>query len=348
MLNSLSYTIGILLICLGAGVQPSRPSVVGTPGRVETLRATAALPPHLTGRFGEPAAFQQAGTGEYFVFDRRGHTVFGIDAGMTSARQVIRIGFETGRLLQPFAFALGEGEFAVGDAPGRTERVQIFVTSGSRIGGFSLPSRSESRVQLGGLVLNGVGSLTFTPDRTILLNLPETGSLMTEYDVTGRVVRNIGTLRPTGHEHDPELHLAFNAGLPLSVAQGGYYFVFQTGEPRFRRYDARGKLLYERVIQGRAIDELLQGQPNAWPRRAGLSSPEIPVVTPVVRTAAVDGRGQLWISFTLPVTFVYDSEGEKVRTVQFRGAGLLTPTSLFFARDGRLLVTPGCYIFRPG
>jgi hypothetical protein len=39
--------------------------------------------------------------------------------------------------------------------------------------------------------------------------------------------------------------------------------------------------------------------------------------------------------------------GEKRRTVQFAAAGVLSPTSLFFGRDGRLLVTPGCYAFEP-
>jgi hypothetical protein len=33
--------------------------------------------------------------------------------------------------------------------------------------------------------------------------------------------------------------------------------------------------------------------------------------------------------------------------VQFRAAGMLEPTSLFFAHSGRLLVTPGCYEFQP-
>jgi hypothetical protein len=28
-------------------------------------------------------------------------------------------------------------------------------------------------------------------------------------------------------------------------------------------------------------------------------------------------------------------------------AGTIRPTSLFFTPDGRLLVTPGCYEFRP-
>jgi hypothetical protein len=46
----------------------------------------------------------------------------------------------------------------------------------------------------------------------------------------------------------------------------------------------------------------------------------------------------------VPYTYVYDAAGEKTRTVQFRGAGIMSPDSLFFDR-GELLVTPGCYIF---
>jgi hypothetical protein len=44
--------------------------------------------------------------------------------------------------------------------------------------------------------------------------------------------------------------------------------------------------------------------------------------------------------------YVYDPDGDKIRVVQFYGAGLLRPTSLFFAGPGRLLVAPGCYEFR--
>jgi hypothetical protein len=53
----------------------------------------------------------------------------------------------------------------------------------------------------------------------------------------------------------------------------------------------------------------------------------------------------LWIALVVPYTYVYE-EGEKTRLVQFRGAGLLSPTSLSFTADGRLLVTPGCFEFR--
>jgi hypothetical protein len=202
-------------------------------------------------------------------------------------------------------------------------------------------------VQLDGIVLNGASSMRFTPQRTVLLNQPDTGALISEYDISGRARRSVGALRATGHDGDEQLRLAFNAGIPLPIPGGGFYFVFQTGEPRFRKYDAAGTLLFERVIQGRELDTLVQSQPTVWPRRPGYAAREIPIVRPVVRVATVDPRGFLWIGFTVPFTYVYDEEGEKVRTVQLRGAGLLTPTSLYFTRDRRLLVTPGCYVFRP-
>lgn len=349
MLNRQCYPIAqrSLTAVVALGVVLAAPRAETPAAAVETLQSVAGLPPHLVGRFGEPAGFQQSSDGEYFVFDRRGHTISRIDTAMTAATPLVAIGQELGRILQPFGFELGEGELAVADAPGPAARVQVFTTSGSRVSAFTLAGRSEARVQLDGVVLNGVGSMRFTADRTILLSQPDTGSLLTEYDIRGRVLRAFGALRPTPHDADEQLRLAFNAGLPVPIPGGGSYFVFQTGEPRFRRYDASGTLLYERAVQGRELDALLQSQPTTWPRQAGRTAKDIPVVRPVVRTAGLDARRHLWIGFTLPYLYVYDEDGEKVRTVQLRAAGLLTPTSLFFTRDGRLLVTPGCYVFRP-
>lgn len=340
-LPALQATGVVLAAVLGAasGVHPS--------GEVEPLRSIASLPPHLVGQFGEPAAFQQDADGQFFVVDRRGHTVSRVDAAMTQVTPLLAIGHEAGRVLRPFGFDLGDGEFAVADAPGQVERVQLFTTNGSRVSAFTLSSRSEPRVQLDGLVLNGASAMRLTRQRTVLLNQPDTGALVSEYDIRGRAIRSVGTLRSTGHDGDAQLRLAFNAGLPVPLPGGGLYFVFQTGEPRFRKYDAAGGLVFERVIQGRELDALLQSQPTTWPRRPGAAVPEIPIVRPVVRVAEVDLRGHLWIGFTVPFTYVYDQNGEKLRTVQFRGAGPLAPTSLFFAHDGRLLVTPGCYMFSP-
>jgi hypothetical protein len=87
--------------------------------------------------------------------------------------------------------------------------------------------------------------------------------------------------------------------------------------------------------------------PTKWPTRR-TSEGEMPLVTPTIRTAAVDRDGNLWIAFNVPYTYVYDRDGDKTRIVQFRGAGIIMPNSLFFGQNGRVLVTPGLYEFDAG
>jgi hypothetical protein len=212
-----------------------------------------------------------------------------------------------------------------------------------RIGGFLLPGRLKARVVMESAVLSGIGSLQYT-GTSILMSQPETGALITEFELNGGVNRTIGRLRATGHEEDSELHLALNSGIPLVDPTGGFVFVFQTGEPVFRKYDAAGQLVYERRIQGREIDALVAGLPATWPRRQ-TSEGELPLVMPTIRTAAVDTDGRLWIAFTVPYTYVFDRDGDKVRTVQFRSAGIISPSSFFFAKNGKVLVTPGLFEF---
>jgi hypothetical protein len=314
--------------------------------KTDVLRSTAAIPAHIAGRFREPVGFQQAASGQYFVFDRRAHVVHGIDDKQESAWEIVHIGAETGRIIDPTAFAVEpNGTFVVADAPNNRERIQIFTPAGFRTGGFMLPGRLRPRVVFEGFVLNGIGSLQYT-GTSILMSQPETGGLITEYTLSGVPNRTIGNLRPTGHESDRELHFALNSGIPLVDPAGGFYFVFQTGAPTFQKYDRDGKLLFERHVEGREIDEVVRNLPTTWPKRK-TDEGELPVVRPTIRTAAVDGRGNLWISFVVPYTYVYDRDGDKIRAVQFRAAGVIAPNSLFFGRNDRVLVTPGLFEFEP-
>jgi hypothetical protein len=316
-----------------------------SPGAVETLKSVNALAPHVAGLFREPLSCKQTANGDYYVFDRRGHTVYSVDPSGTTAQKLVQIGAEDGRLIEPSAFDVAHnGSFAVADAPNKRERVQLFDAAGVRTGGFLLPGQGQSRVVLGTLSLNGVGTLSYT-GRTLLMSHPESGWLMTQYALDGSPLRSIGHLRKTGHESDRDLHLALNAGVPIVDPNGGFYFVFMAGAPAFRKYDSKGELVFERVVQGREIDPLIAAIPDRWPRRG---SGEMPLVAPIVRTAAVDRAGKLWISFVLPYSYVFDTSGEKVRTVQFRAAGVVSPSSLWFSERGRVLVTPGCYEFAPG
>ena len=315
--------------------------------RVEILKSIGGLPPHIVGTFEEPLDFQQSAAGVYYVFDRRTHSVHAIDANRTGVKKIVEIGSEDGRIIQPTGFDMAaDGRFVVADVPRAQQRLQTFSATGERLGGFFLPGQPAARITVGNLMLNGAGSVQHTGS-SLLLSHPESGALFTEYSVGGYAWRSIGALRPTGFESDRALHIAMNAGLPLVDPTGGFYYVFITGTPMFRKYGANGAVLFERYIQGRELDDYLAAQPNQWPRRR-VQDREVPFVLPVIRAAAVNPQGHLWISLGVPYTYVYDAQGDKARTVQFQAAGIVSPTSLSFTSRGRLLVTPGCYEFDPG
>jgi hypothetical protein len=310
----------------------------------EVLRSTGGIPAHIAGRFRNPIGFQQSAFGQYFVFDRRSHAVFGVDESLQSAWEIIQIGAEPGRIIDPTAFACApDGTFVVADAPNNRERIQIFSPAGFRIGGFFLPGRLRARVIFENIVLNGIGTLQYTGS-SILMSWPETGGLVTEYGLGGTPTRTFGDLRQTGHESDREVHLALNSGIPLVDPAGGFFFVFQTGEPVFRKYDRAGRLIFERRMQGREVDAAVASLPTTWPTRKSEDG-DLPLVHPTIRTAAVDRAGHLWVSFVVPYTYVFDHDGDKVRTVQFRAAGIVAPNGLFFGKNDRILVTPGLYAF---
>ena len=332
-----AYAVAIVLLLLLAAPLAAR---------IDLLRATGGVPAHIAGSFRQPLAYQQTDDGRTFVFDRRAHAVYTIIGD--TAKKVIEVGAEPGRVIDPTAFAIdpADGTFVIADAPLRQQRIQVFTATGSRMAGFTLQTREVARITLDAFVLNGVGSIQFAGER-IFINQPETGSLISELSLYGEPIRAFGELRRTGHEGDRDVHLALNSGFPLIDPTGGFYFVFSAGVPMFRKYDANGTFLFERHVEGPEVDGYLRNLPGVWPMRRNGDGDLLPYVPPAIRTAAVDRAGRLWIALTDPLAYVYDAAGEKVRTVQFKGADIIAPTSLFFTKDGRVLVTPGCYEFRP-
>ena len=320
--------------------------VLAAATRVETLRSTGGIPPFLAGEFEQASGFAVRPDGTALVFDRRRHRVYAIDAARTAVTPLVEIGYELGRLLRPTSFDVADtGDFIVADAPGRQPRVSVFQAAGKVLNTFTVAASESPRVIVDNLVLNGIGAARYT-GTTVLLNQPERGVLVSEYSVTGAVQREFGQLRRTGLEHDPEVHLAFNTAVPIPARDGGVYVVFLAGPPAFRKYSAAGVLEFERTIQGREIDPLVLQMPTQWPRRQ-VDDVTYPVVPSMVRTAAVDRQGRLWVAMSTSHIYVFDEDGEKVRTLQLFGAGVVRPSSLWFARDGRLLVTPGLYEFAP-
>ena len=340
-----SALLALLLSAPAATPGPAASSQAST-DRIATLSPVAALPAHIAGSFEELTSCQQAPTGEYFIFDRRAHSVYVAPQGLDAAKKLIEIGAEPGRVLDPSAFDLApDGTFLVADAPSGNPRVQIFLASGSTLRGFRLPGRPAPRVTLRNLVLNGLAAIEYTGS-AIFLSQPENGALITEYAIDGQPRRSFGELRRTVHESDVNVHLAMNSGLVIANPAGGFYFVFLSGVPQFRKYDDGGRLVFDRHIEDVELDRFVQTLPTTW-KRQKTEDGEFPVVLPSVLAAAADQRGNLWISTAVGITFVYDGNGEKRRAVQFRAAGTISPTAMSFTAAGRLLVAPGCYAF-PG
>lgn len=335
-----------VLLCLLALVPEAAIRAGDGITRAELLRSTSAIPPFISGEFEDACGFALRPDGSALVFDRRRHRVYVIDAARTAVKPLVEIGHETGRVLQPTAFDVADtGDFIVADAPGRRPRVSVFQADGHVLNTFAVAASESPRITVENLVLNGIAAARYT-GATVLVNQPERGVLVSEYSVTGAVQRTFGLLRQTGFEADVDVHLAFNTALPVPAPDGGVYVVFLAGPPAFRKYSASGALEFERAIQGREIDPMVLRMPTQWPRRR-VDDVSYPVVVPSVRTAAVDRGGRLWVAMATAHVYVYDADGEKRRTLQLMGAGILTPTSLWFARDGRLLVTPGLYEFAP-
>ena len=132
-------TITVVLVVLA--VMP------GEALRVETLRSIGGLPPHIAGAFHEPVGFQQGPDGTYYVFDRRAHAVFAIDAARSAVRTLVTIGQEEGRLIQPRGFDVAsDGRIVVADAPRNRHRIQVFDPAGVRQAGFYLQGQPASQV----------------------------------------------------------------------------------------------------------------------------------------------------------------------------------------------------------
>ena len=94
-----SISAGALVtLALTTAVLGDQAAVRVSPGTVEILKAIDSLAPHVVGLFRDPIGFKQTANGDYYVFDRRGHTVFRVDRSGDVAKKLVQIGAEEGRL----------------------------------------------------------------------------------------------------------------------------------------------------------------------------------------------------------------------------------------------------------
>ena len=312
----------------------------------DVLTPIGGLPPQIVGQFRDAAAFIQTDDGRFVVYDRRAQIIYGVDAAKKTVNKLVPIGPLDGEILRPLSFAVSTHRtLIVLDNPGDYERVQTFYDTGTPLTMYRRAGESNDalRINVDSMLSSGLGPISAI-GTNFLAQAPDGQSLFGEFTPQGQMVRRIGVPRPTGHERDRPLHQALNTGIALAAPDGSLYFVFTTGIPMIRKYSRSGALVFERHVEGPELDETIQGLPTVWPLRT-LGKVELPAVTPTVSTASIDRQGRLWVSLTVPFTYVYDAAGNKLRTVQFTGAGPIVPKQLFFTKGGTILVAPGCYEF---
>ena len=224
---------------------------------------------------------------------------------------------------------------------------RLFTADGRRLAGFTLAEREKPR-----LLLDNDRAERHRLDSVHGRPHPHQSAgdrqrWCPSWSCTAHPMRTFGQLRPTGQKADENVHLALNAGLPLADPTGGYYFVFSAGDPDVPEVRREGhapvRAPHRRPGSGRLPADDADAMADAADRgrrRAAGGAPGGQDRRRGPRGAAVD-RADVARSPTSTT-----AAGDKVRTVQFRGASLLSPNSLFFTKDGRVLVTPGCYEFR--
>jgi hypothetical protein len=310
--------------------------------RVDVLEPVFALPAHVFARFQQPATIVLTSTGDYLVLDRRAHTVFRVDPSGRVVTPILGIGQEAGRLLRPMAMALSDDDIlAVLDAPNNVQRLQYFGSDGTLIGQFYLTILGTPGVVVNDQIVSGASAMAFD-GTTFWFTAPARGTLLFQIDTAGTVLRQMGHLRRTGHEADSGLHAVLNAGIPVVDPTGGVFFVFQTGRPLLRKYNTAGVLLFERHIEGPELDPIIARLPDRWATPDDGSRP-LPAL--MVRAAAADRQGRLWVVLQTGHVYVYDASGEKIRTLVFGGPSRELTSSLFFTRGGRVLTGPAGYEF---
>ena len=162
-----------------------------------------------------------------------------------------------------------------------------------------------SRVALGTLSLTASARWRSTAS-SMLMSQPETGSLITEYGLPARRP-NHRAVPPDRARRRSRAAPGHERGHSGRRSERRLLFRLHGRGADVSQYDAKGGLVFERVIQGREVDPWWR-RPKRWPGRAATRVAAGAAGRPNRR----GGRsGRLWISFVQPITYVFDAGGEK-------------------------------------
>ena len=266
-----------------------------------------------------------------------------LDAAGARVRRIVSAGIGPGELFNPLALALnGDDLIAVADSPNGLDRVQYFASNGLRVGGFYLPLTPRAAT-----------------DSVERAHRERRFPRLLGLDVRGQSA-GVGRARDRTRRHGPGRSSDGQSPAGWHVTRSRSRHRDEHRDPASCTATAASCSCSRPVCRCSASTAATAGSSSSAiskDRSSTLASWRFPrsghrgrrATSPSFRRwcarQRVDAEGRLWISLTVPYTYVYDAAGDKIRTVQFRGVRVLSPSSLYFTSTGRLLVGPGGYEF---
>ncbi|MFL6212476.1 MAG: hypothetical protein ACJ74J_01135 [Blastocatellia bacterium] len=161
-------------------------------------------------------------------------------------------------------------------------------------------------------------SLAVLESGKIVVASPYKDSLLHIINAEGALLNSFGRLKMFD-QSNTEQNAALNKGKVVVDAQGSIYYVSQLAlVPTIQKFNKRGKLLWERVINGEAVDFQLDMANRFLPKK----SPDMVGNIHIITSATIDAKtNNLWISMNgsarMGVVYEYDSAGNKLREFSF-------------------------------
>lgn len=270
--------------------------------------------------------------GSYVVLDGANHRVVFLNSAMQVERQIGKIGQALGEFYYPNDLAVDkDGYIYVRDSMNR--RFQVFEWNGKPVGEF--PNSPEAH----GLAVNSRGE--------ILLGQPQKGKLVTVYDRAGKQLRSFGELHKLSDFYgagvadlDAQYKHAINRVKFAVDSQDNVYVGFM-GAPVFQKYDANGRLLFEKKIGGPEAAAIVTGfqKDRKSPVRRGID--DIPTPHIITGLAVDNATGTLYVSFQWDRGWVYvaNASGDGTAILEYPQRDLLVQ-NISLSEDGKALLAP--------
>lgn len=259
-------------------------------------------------QFDRPEDVRRDSQGNYYVVDSRRHRICVFDPAMKFKYQIGQLGQGPQDLYDPGDLVLDAKEQLYVMDFGNM-RVQIFDKTGQRVGGFGYNQKAIE--------------IAVTRRGEIYLNQPTKGHLISVYSAEGKLLRQFGELMSLsraypGRADDPAYRIPLSRVTTALDEQDNLYVAY-IFVPLIQKYDAKGRLVWERRLEG-PIGDLMSQQ--FWANRKdslltltrSIDGLQMPVIS---KDIAYDDRSRrLFVLLSLiDIIYVADENGQKIEVL---------------------------------